>query len=203
MNKIQKFLLFLKSDFGLFLVLLAVIIATFVLLSPKISNSLFSPKRQATLSEFINNSKANGIRGQDYWKFREFYSPGYFNFSKTGIDKNLLNAAKEKIGIEYNEKHIDLAFLVFNSPSTNSIDMLTKQNKLDSLVDVSRLRKENIIYKSTTGLIYKENANNIKIIFLLNNSEMKKANGFFNYSEGDDKITNGENWFNITSVDIK
>jgi len=39
-----------------------------------------------------------------------------------------------------------------------------------------------------------------KIVFLLTNEEMKKANGFFDYKDKDKKITEGENWFNITSL---
>lgn len=200
MNKIQKFLKFTKSDFAFFLILFILIVASFCFLSPKISAQLFTFKRQATLSGFVNNSKANGINPQGYWEFREFYSPGYFIFSRDGIDKTKLSQAKEKIGVKYNEKNIDLTFLVFSSPLTSSLDMLTKQTDLNSLISKQQLPKENIIFMNANALIYKENPKTIKVIFLINNAEMKKANGFFDYTDKDKQITEGENWFNITSI---
>lgn len=200
MNKTQKFLGFIKSDLGFSLILFVVIILSFCLLSPKISAQLFTFKRQATLNEFINNSKANGINSQEYWKFREFYSPGYFTFSRDGIEGNLLKLTKGKVGIKYNEKNIDLTFLVFSSPQVNSLDMLTKQTDLNSIVTEQQLPKEDIIFMNQNSLIYKEGPKTIKVVFLLSNTEMKKANGFFKYTENDKKITEGENWFNITSI---
>lgn len=200
MSKTQKLLTYVKSDLGFFLILLIIITVSFLFLSPKISAELFVFKRQSALSEFINNSKTNGINSQEYWKFREFYSPGYITFSRNGINKNLLNETQEKIKIKYNEKNIDLTFLVFSSPKINSLDMLTKQTDLTSVVALQQLQKENIIFMNKNSLIYKESSKIIKIIFLLSNSEMRKANGFFDYLDKDKKITEEENWFNITSI---
>lgn len=200
MNKTQKFLGFIRSDLGFFLILFVAIISCFYLLSPKISAQLFTFKRQVTLNEFINNSKANGINPQEYWKFREFYSPGYFTFSRDGIEESLLKTTKEKIGIKFNEKNIDLTFLIFSSPQVDSLDMLTKQTDLNSIVTEMHLLQENIIFINKDTLIYKEDPKTIKIVFLLNNAEMKKANGFFKYEENDKKITGEKNWLNITSI---
>src|SRR3989344_4701200 len=127
MNKIQKISTHLKNDLIFFPVLLILITLAFILFSPKTSSLLFSFKRQTILSEFINKTKNNGINPQEYWKFREFYSPGYFNFSKDGINNPLLKQTKEKVGVKYNDKNIDLTFLVFSSPRTSSLDMLTNQ----------------------------------------------------------------------------
>jgi hypothetical protein len=78
--------------------------------------------------------------------------------------------------------------------------MLTKQTDLSTLITQNYLTKENIIFMDKRSLIYKNGPKNITIVFLLNNSEMKKANGFFDYQEKDKQLTSGENWFNITSV---
>ena len=120
--------------------------------------------------------------------------------TKKGIDENLLNQTKRKIGINYNQENIDLAFLVFSSPSVNSLDMLTKQTNFNSIVIKQQFSKGNIIYMDKNSLIYKEDAKTIKIVFLLTNTEMQKANGFFDYKDKDTKIIERENWFNITSI---
>ncbi|MBU2632446.1 hypothetical protein KKG52_01905 [Patescibacteria group bacterium] len=201
MNKIQKFLEFTKRDFGFFLILLIIIIISFFILSPKISTQLFSLKRQIMLNKFISNSRVNGINPQEYWKFREFYSPGYFTFSRNEINVNLLNITQKKVGIEYDIDKINLSFLVFSSPLVNSIDSLTEQTDLNSIINLEELSNaKDIILKNKNSIIYKENSKTIKVIFLLKNEEMKKANGFFEYTDSDIKITDGKNWFNATSI---
>ena len=202
MSKTQKFLGIIKSESGFFIILLVVAAVAFSLLSPKISAQLFAFKRQVILSEFINNTKANGINPQGYWKFREFYSPGYFIFSRRGVEKSLILQAKEKIGIKYNEKDIDLTFLAFSSSRVSSLDMLTKQSDLNSIVSWRQLSKENFIFMNKNSLIYKEDPKTITVVFLLSNTEMKKANGFFEYTEKDKQITEGKNWLNTTSIRI-
>jgi len=200
MNKIQKISTHLKNDLIFFPVLLILITLAFILFSPKTSSLLFSFKRQTILSEFINKTKNNGINPQEYWKFREFYSPGYFNFSKDGINNPLLKQTKEKVGVKYNDKNIDLTFLVFSSPRTSSLDMLTNQTYLDEIIEEKQLQKTQIIFINKNTLIYKADAETIRVAFLLNNNEMKKANGFFDYKDKDKNITEGKNWFNITSI---
>ena len=201
MDKTQKILKFIKSIPGFSIILFVLIIILLVVFSPKVSSLLFPFKRQAILNEFINKTKTEGtINPQEYWQFREFYSPGYFTFSREGIAKSLsLNAAKE-ISVKYNEKEINLTYSFFSSQRLNSLDMLTKQLNLNKLIDQKQFRKEKIIFMGKNSLIYKEDASTMEIVFLLSNADMQKANGFFNYQDKDRKITTGENWFNVTSL---
>lgn len=203
MNKTQKFLRFITGDLGFFLILFIIIILSFILLSPKISAELFSFKRQVILNEFIAKTKANGIDPREYWKFREFYSPGYFTFSRTGIESAKLTETQKEIGVKYNGKNIDLTFLVFTSPKVKSLDMLTKEMDLSKIIDQKKLPQSNIVFINKTGIIYRDGPNILKSVFLFSNSEMKKANGFFDYSERDKMLTAGENWFNVTSITTK
>lgn len=200
MNKTQNFLKLKINDLFFFIILFAIIVLSFVALSPKISAKLFNFKREILLNEFIKDTKTNGINPQEYWRFREFYSPGYFNFSKDGIKNPLLEQAKEKIGIKYNDKNIDLTFLVFFSPRINSLDMLTTQTDLSKVIGEKHLVKEQIIFMNKNSLIYKEGQGTIWITFLLSTDEMKKANGFFDYKDRDKEITQGKKWLNITSI---
>jgi hypothetical protein len=197
MNKIQKAL---SSTLGFSILLLVFIVALFIILSPKVSSLLFPLKRQAILNEFINKTKSEGkISPQVYWQFREFYSPGYFTFSRTGIAGALIDKSTKEIGIKYNKNAVDLIDLAFASQKINSLDMLTKQSSLDSIIDKAQFKKEKIIFINQNSLIYQKDAKTVQIVFLLANGDIKKANGFFDYTDKDKKITDGENWFNITS----
>ena len=83
MNKIQKAL---NSTLGFSILLLVFIVVLFIVLSPKVSSLLLPFKSEAILNDFINKTKiAGAINPQEYWQFREFYSPGYFTFAKQGL----------------------------------------------------------------------------------------------------------------------
>ena len=115
-DKKQKLQKIVKSQVVFFITLFLIVGGLFVILSPKISSILFPLKRQAILNDFINKTKIAGvINAQDYWKFREFYSPGFFTFSKNGIAKALSKNAEKEIGINYDEKAVNSAFLFFSS----------------------------------------------------------------------------------------
>lgn len=199
MNKTQKISARLKSDLFFFIFLFFIILFSFSFLSPKVSSQLYSFKRQVVLNQFISNTKTNNkIDPQEYWKFREFYSPGYFTFSRMGIQSSLFKIAQKMIGIKYDEKEISLTFLNFSSSRLNSLDMLTNKVTLSEIINYNL--NDNIIFRNKNSIIYKTDSKTIKIIFLMNNQDMKKANGFFYYDDKDKAITEGKNWFNITSL---
>ncbi len=201
MDKIQKILRLIRRELAFSILLFATIVILFIVLSPKVSSILFSFKRDAILNDFINKTKTAGeIDAQSYWKFREFYSPGYFIFSRDGIKGEPLKNAQKKIGIDYNIENIDLIALLFSSKKLGSLDMLTRQSSLSALFDRKQIPKENIIFMGKKSVIYKEEPNYVKIIFLLNNKDMRRAIGFFDYKDKDRELTEGENWLNVTSL---
>ena len=200
MKETQKIWKFLKSETALFIFVTILIVSLFIVLSPKMSNIVFPQKRQATLNSFIENVKTKGtIDPQAYWEFREFYSPGFFTFSRDGISVFLSKRAKNTIGLTYKIEAIDLVYSFFSSQRLQSLDMLTKQSSLSGLIDGKQFQNGKLIFLNKNSLIYQKDDKTIKIVFLLTNEEMKKANGFFDYKDKDKKITEGENWFNITS----
>jgi hypothetical protein len=198
-NKKQKLQKIIKSEVVFFIVLIFVIIGLFVVLSPKVSSILLPFKRQIVLNDFINKTKITRmINPQDYWKFREFYSPGFFTFSKEGIAKSISKNAEKEIGINYDEKAVNSAFLFFSSRWFNSLDMLTKQTDLNKIVDVQKIPKDNVIFIGKNCLIYKSGINTIKITFLLSDTDMQKVSGISDYQNNES--IKGENWFNVTSL---
>ena len=202
-SKKQKLQKIIRSEIAFFIILVLIIVGLFAIFSPKVSTTLFPFKREMVLSNFINRVKAEGrIEAKSYWEFREFYSPGYFTFSRTGITKSVSENVTNEIGIKYNQKEINLTDLFFSSQRLNSLDMLTKQSTLNQLIDEKEFQKGKIIFMSRNSLIYQKNPETIQIVFLLSNVDMQKANGFFDYKDKDKQLTEGGNWFNITSLKI-
>ena len=123
-----------------------------------------------------------------------------FTFSRSGINDSLSRKAIKEIGISYDQKRTTLTFLTYSSSRLYSLDILTKQSNLSKIFDQRSIKKENIIFNGENGIIYEEDSKKIKIVFLISNFEMKKANGFFDYQEKDKSLVEGENWFNVTTI---
>lgn len=183
-----------------FFVVLLIIIGLFLVLNPKVSSTLFPIKRQMVLQTFINNTKQNNkIDSQKFWEFREFYSPGYFNFNKNGLTSSQIKAARDKSGVSINLKNIDRFFLTFTSPHLTSLEALVTTNKLTDVINTATFDSKSIIFSNNNTLIFKDK--NIHIIFLKSESDMQRANGFFDYSEADKNLVNGKYWLEVTTID--
>ncbi len=173
------------------------LILSFLLLVPKVSSSLFPFKRTLVWNEFIKSVKtSNKIDEQTYWKFREFYSPGYFNFNAHGLDPKQLSLAKEVVGPETKLATSSSAILFFTSKRLYSIDYLTDLTALPQDYLTVKNGRE-IIFKDQRGIIYKER-DTYTIIFLKNLPEMRRANGYFEYDGRDKDLIEGKHWLNIT-----
>lgn len=204
MSKKQKDLNSRSNQVFFFLILTGIILASFLLFVPKVSSSLFPFKRQMIWNNFLSETTSQRkIDPQKYWEFREFYSPGYFTFSREGFKENQINQTLNDINIPIEEKSIERNFLIFNSPRIISIDSLTKLNDLNKIIDFNKLHNKKILFRNSDSIIYLENEKQAKIIFLLNSEDMKKANGFFDVnSANDQRIIENKYWINITSIKL-
>lgn len=177
-------------------VFLIVLICTFLLI-PKVASTVFPAKRQLTLNEFLKNTQEkNTINAQSYWKFREFYSPGYFNFDKNGLsikedDYNGISLT-EQLSLN------NLVFLEFTSPYLTSLDILTTENELGKIINTNPSDGK-IIFQAKNQIII-ENEETIKIMFLKSEDEMKTANGFFDYGGEDKELVKNKIWLNVTRL---
>ncbi len=173
------------------------LIVSFLVLVPKVSSSLFPFKRTLVWNEFIESVKtSNKIDEQAYWKFREFYSPGYFNFNAQGLDAKQLSQAREVVGPETKFATGSSAILFFTSQRLYSIDYLTDMSTLPQEY-LSEKDGREIVFKDQRGIIYKERET-YTIIFIKNLSEMRKANGYFEYDGRDKSLVENKHWLNIT-----
>lgn len=163
----------------------------------------FPFQRHTVLQKFLRESQAKKtVDPQSFWQFREFYSPGHFEFSKTGFKKDALEAARTTIDMPI-QKDIGTPFLVYHSPYLGSIDSLVTDHSLHTLVDEKELKNIHILLKTDTTLIYEDSDNSVKMIFIKPLSEMEKANGFFDYKGSDMNIVNGKYWLNMTAIQEK
>lgn len=182
-----------------FLSILLIISLCFILLVPKVASRVFPQKREQILNNFISQTVKEGkIDPQKYWEFREFYSPGYFDFSEKGIDmSNLKDGLSD---LSRSADMIDLYFLGFHSKNLISLDGLTEEASLNKVFDNRKLSVKEVLFENHNAIIYKDTNGQTYIVFLLPISEMKKANGFFDYNKKELKFLDKKHWYNITKL---
>jgi hypothetical protein len=177
----------------------AIILISFLLLSPRVSSALFPFRRAMVWDNFISTARStNNIDPQKFWEFREFYSPGYFELKTTGLDNNTVQEALSLIDVPIKRQAINLPFDKFTSSRVTSLDSLTTQKTLIDILEKD-IPQSDVLLRTNTGIIYKE-GKSIKIVFVKPENEMKKAVGFFEYDGKDKEVTKGKYWLNITSV---
>lgn len=176
-----------------------IILVSYLLLSPRVSSMLFPFRRTIVWNNFLSEAKSsNSIDPQKYWEFREFYSPGYFDLKTTGLDKDTVQETIKELGVPINQRAITLPFAKFTSSRITSLDSLTTETSLHAVLQKD-IPQSQVLMRNATSIIYTDGLTT-KIIFVIPESEMKKAVGFFDYEGKDKDLTNGKHWVNITSV---
>ena len=133
--------------------------------------------------------KKQDIDLRQYWEFREFYSPGSFNYEKNG----LFNKNDMRIMSLISQDPSVTPKLLFSSERVTSIGGRTKVKKLSA-----KNSYPNILLQ-TSSLVLSENETTIFLIFLKPVSEVKKANGFLQYEQTHDE-KQGDLWLEITTI---
>ena len=200
MSKKQSVLEKINNPYYFLTASLAIIVLTFAFFTPKVSSSLFPFKRDMVFNNFLNSTKnENTIDPQKFWEFREFYSPGYFYFNDQGINNSLIADSKSQLGI--NPSEISLYFSRFSSNHSLSLDGLTSAKSLNQVFDISQADMKKLLFQNSNSLIFKDSNNQTYVVFILPESEMQKANGFFDYQGKDKNLLKNKNWFSITKLD--
>lgn len=190
-----------RNDLYFILLLALITLVAFVTLTPKISSSLFPQKRDKVLNSFISKTQQeNNLDERNFWKFREFYSPGYFDFNKNGLDSEKINNAEKKLKIAFVDTATRSAHLFFNSQLVESIDYLTPASQLKEIV---ALPNSQAIFQNNESVIYKNADESLTIIFLKPLDEMRRANGYFEYEGKDKELVQDKYWLNITKIKKK
>ncbi|MBI3619813.1 hypothetical protein HY214_01555 [Candidatus Roizmanbacteria bacterium] len=146
----------------------------FIILEPRTAGSLFPIKTQILFGQFIKKTLlARRIDPQEFWQTREFACPGYFTVHKQSA-----------------------VFSTYTCPRLQSIDRLISSSTLS----VTAPHGAHIILQTNQTLIY-EASDKLVISFILSNSQMQKAVGFFDYAQNDKELTKDKNWFDFTVVD--
>lgn len=136
---------------------------------------------------------------KEFWKFREFYSPGSFTFNRNGLKENDRSVSISNINLLRSNNEY-LIFLKYESGKVESTDILTTVKSLDSYLKNSQIKKMKVISQGRNYVLLKQDTKNDILIFLVDEAEMESANGFFDFREKDKELVKGKYWLDISLI---
>lgn len=176
-------------------VMLVCVLGLFVLLQPKVSSLIFPQKRAAIRAEFIQRVVADQyINPQVFWQFREFYSPGSFTFDPKYSEV----AGVLKFTYPFRQSKIEL--LKFHSPYLDSYDAIIQKNLAEQYLQEAIQQPKQILFQDLRSIIYLDQSDEMRIIFVKPIEEMMQTNGFFDYDQKERDHMRGMLWMSETWV---
>lgn len=172
-----------------------IIILSFLFLNPQLSSVLFKNKRKKLLNNFLSNTQEQSqFDAEAFWKFREDYSSGYFEYNQDLIKVySVLQFDKDK---KFGFKD---EILKYQSPLIESKYFLVFANADSKYFFPPDDSTKKIIYQDDNSLIYYQDENTIKLFFLRNPEEMNI--GLFDYIDSEE-VLKDKLWLNETVIKI-
>ncbi len=167
-------------------------ILIFLFLEPKIAARIIPYESQRLLTQFISSTeRQKKINSRDFWRFREFYSPGSYVYNPNGVATPPI-LVKRIASLPFTPS------LSFTSPRLSSVGGHTPIDSLPKQLQLPAPSQE-ILLSTSTIFLAKEPDNAYLLLFIKPISEIKKANGFLQHeSSADDKT--GNFWLDVTLI---
>jgi len=179
-----------------FISMCGMIALLFFFLQPKVAASVFPSVREARRTDFLKKvEEAGQINPQDFWQFREFYSPGSFTFNEKYID--VASGLQLKKNVVLPVPRVGL--LSFNSVHAQSEESLIVPEAWPSVVTAHHINAQRILFQTPHTYIYTDGAQT-KILFMKPISEMMTANGFFLYNDLEKEKFKKYYWLDETTL---
>lgn len=175
-------------------ILVVALIALFGVLQPSISARIFPQKRELVLKNFLQQvQQKQELSPQDFWQFREAYSPGSFSFDEqTASVAGVLNL--------YHLDSPKTVLLEYHSPLVTSKDeVMDEVSAFELWLSINQNIQRTIFADPTTHVFY-DQQNVLRIVFIKSIDEMKTANGFFDYTKQEQNLLRGKVWVNETWI---
>lgn len=189
--------LFKNNSFLVLLLIVSIITITFIF-HPTVRSFWDGYYRQQQFNQFLKQTVLNDyLDPQEYWEFRERFSPGSFSINPEFID--LFQTYRI---VNLNSKGVS-EIIYFNSQHSSSIDSISQEYiALDSFK--SSVNVDMILFEKDTSIIYtqKNMPNKVYVWFIKPIDEMKKANGFFDYTSSEMELLNNSYWVSQMTLEL-
>lgn len=175
-----------------FIIILSIfLIFILVIRHPDFYAKFFPQSRQIMFNQFQEQLINGNFDAEDYWKFRERYSPGSFSRSTDNTSffgTFRITSIKEDL----------TPLLYYESDYLSSVDALVSKSPEEIIKDKKTELQGQIIYEDNSKILIKENSSDYVFAFVMPTDEMKKVNGMFDYIPSEDVLLKDKNWYNVT-----
>lgn len=198
----EKARILIRHYTSFFFYLVLILGISLVAAYPRISSTVIKMKREYDWKTFETTLLAQKkVDPREFWKFREFYNIGNFTFNQKGVNRQTVEQQLNNMDIPLESSKLSLPFLTYSSPRFSSLDSLVTTSSLEELIELTAIRLV-IKHESKNFVILKKNTT-YSLIFILPTTEMKKANGYFEYRDPKvSKMLEGKYWLSISEIKL-
>ncbi len=177
------------------LVILLASILSYVFLQPTIL-SIWNPLyRRQLLTQFLSHTQnAQMIDPQRYWLFRERYSPGTMRVNTEAV------SMMQTYRITQTHPSGTTELMKYESPRLLSSEHITTQTDALTQFRQKLPQSAQILDESSTYIVAELPEKKVVVAFQMPISEMKTANGFFDYLPAEEELLSGTKWFTVTYI---
>jgi hypothetical protein len=151
--------------------------------------------RQKMFFEFENSLKANQFDPENYWQFRERFSPGSFTRNEENVD------FFANFRITSVEDGLTPLFY-YQSKNLRSLDALVPASSEDILKSFKKEFRGEVIVENDSYILIKENKKEYVFAFVKPTEEMQKVNGMFDYLPSERELLKEKYWYNTTYLNL-
>lgn len=182
----------LESHFAVFVG--AVLLLTTLFLQPSAAAHGNRSQHQTYLTEYLESvTTKQTIDPQEFWQFRQTYSPGHFTINEQAITHGQTYTLTALTG--------DITpLLSYHSSSITSTDSLVKNTVDNQTLLESEAFAEVLVASNSLSVSRDSAARKIRLAFTATPSEMRKANGFFDYTATEQELLEKVLWYNVTVI---
>lgn len=161
----------------------------FIVLQPHSATAIVSPSHQTLLlNRWIASVEAEkNIDLYDWWKFREFYSPGSFTYDPQFLTPYSI--------LQFHEVASEMPFMTFASEKLIAKESLYSKERCQDLqttlaMTTANLESKNVILANPqTVLIFSPDLNELQLIFIRTFTDLKSVNQTIDYTTSEDRLT--------------
>jgi|GEM_PF-836217 len=186
----KHILALLKNDSFLVLLLIVSIITITFIFHPTVRSFWDGYYRHQQFNQLLKQTVLyDYLDPQAYWEFRERFSPGSFSINSDYVDFFQTYRIVNLNSTGFSE------IIYFNSHHSSSIDSISQENIAIDFVK-SSIDIDMILFENDNSIIYtqKNIPDKVYVWFIKPIDEMKKANGFFDYTSSEMELLNNSYW---------
>lgn len=180
-----------------------------MMIHPRLASQNFSFTRAQALVPFFSEVVTTGkFDPQQWWKLREFYSPGSFTYNPDIIQVNITQQIRPRgpfsgplpLFTYTSNRLASTDYVIPNTVIANSDQDGSKIKLLQKLATCPTSGAT--LYQDSSTILFMSDSNTLHFLFVRPLSDMRQANGLFDYDKQDLFWLRDTSWAEVTTLKL-